>query len=482
MLTFAPGGRIHMMSLLFAGSPLIDALPKLLKACARGLFLSLLCAASLFAGDATLLNFAEPATMQKAKTRAAELSLVSNENGPALRVATSVGDDWPGVNFPTPDGLDLSPHGELVFAIKNPGNEPLQVNCSVTSSPKGTPASGDPGRTTKIPLNAGESREIRIPLIPAVQIPDLKRDDLFGMRGVPFFNVKSIFLDHVTKIAFFLSRQKSPQAFEVGNLRLTGQPATADAVPEKPFPMIDEFGQFKHRDWPGKTHSVEEMRTRKEEEAKQLASSSRPAAWDRFGGWKDGPQLDATGWFRTAKHDGKWQIVDPDGRLFFSLGIDHIGIGDGTIVNERERWFEKLPPDDAANREFYMSWKVMMPKDHYFGKNSRAFNFHKHNLVQKYGADWRQTFFKTSVERLPAWGINTIGNWSDAEICALHKVPYVSVPESVRPAHRGLLRLLGKIRRRLPSRLQRQTPSGDRREADRGHQGRSVVHRLLRGQ
>ena len=164
------------------------------------------------------------ATLQKAKTRAAQLSLVSNENGPALRVAAGTGDDWPGVNFPTPDGLDLSQHGEIVFAIKNPGNEPLKVNCSVTSSPKGAPASGEPGRTTHISLQAGESREIRIPLIPAVQIPGVKRDDLFGMRGVPFFNAKSIFVGHVTKIAFFLSKQESPQVFEVGNLRLSGKP------------------------------------------------------------------------------------------------------------------------------------------------------------------------------------------------------------------------------------------------------------------
>ena len=96
---------------------------------------------------------------------------------------------------------------------------------------------------------------------------------------------------------------------------------------------------------------------------KQAAcSTAPPAAWDRFGGWKDGPQLDATGWFRTAKHDGKWQLVDPDGRLFFSLGIDGVGFGDATIIDERKHWFEKLPPDDAANREFYMSWKVTMAR------------------------------------------------------------------------------------------------------------------------
>ena len=417
----------------------------LLKPSVLCLLFSIACALPLRAAESVLFDFADQATLAKAKARAAQLSLVSNENGPALRVATSAGDAWPGVNFPSPDGLDLAPHGELVFSVKNPGKEPLQVNCSIASSPKGAPASGDPGRATQIPLKAGESREIRILLIPAVQIPGLKRDDLFGMRGVPFFNAKSIFVEHVTKIAFFLSKQESPQVFEVGNLRLTGKPVTADAVPEKPFPLIDEFGQFKHREWPGKTHSVEEMHARKDEEAKHLASSSRPASWDRFGGWNDSPQLEGTGWFRTAKHDGRWQLVDPDGRLFFSLGIDGVGIGNATIISEREHWFEKLPPDDAANREFYMTWKVTMPKDHFFGKNSRAFNFHRHNLALKYGPDWKRAFVETSVARLPAWGINTIGNWSDPEICALQKAPYVSFLKGSAPPIEGSSGYWGKF-------------------------------------
>jgi len=35
-----------------------------------------------------------------------------------------------------------------------------------------------------------------------------------------------------------------------------------------------------------------------------------------------GPQLQATGHFRAEKHAGKWWLVDPSGRLFWSHGID----------------------------------------------------------------------------------------------------------------------------------------------------------------
>ena len=261
-----------------------------------------------------------------------------------------------------------------------------------------------------------------------------------------------------------------------------GKPVSADAVPEKPFPLIDEFGQFKHREWPGKTHSVEEMRARKDEEAKLLASSSRPASWDRFGGWKDGPQLEATGWFRTAKHDGKWHLVDPDGRLFFSLGIDGVGIGNATIINERERWFEKLPPDDAANREFYMSWKVMMPTDHFFGKNSRAFNFHKHNLVQKYGGTGGRPSSKLPSSVFPPGASIRSATGPIAEICALQKAPYVSFLKASAPPIEGLSGYWGKFddvfHPDFKDKLRRQT-TAKQIAAD---QRRPLVHRLLRGQ
>ena len=420
-------------------------IPMPLKSFSFGILFAIASASSLIAADTVLHDFASQATLKMAKARATELSLVANENGPALRVAARTGDDWPGVSFATPDGLDFSRHGELIVSVRNPGDEPLQVNCRIDSRPKDAPQSVELDRTTNIPLAAGESREVRIPLIPEVQIPGLKPADFFGMRGIPFFNKRAMHLGNVTRITFFVSKLKTPRVFEVGNLRLAGQSARAETMPEKPFPLIDEFGQYKHRDWPGKTHSVGELRARRDEEAKRLAASSRPASWNRFGGWKDGPQLEATGSFRTAKHDGKWHLVDPDGRLFFSLGIDHIGFGDGTIIDERRHWFEKLPPDDPEHGEFFMSWKVTMPKDHYFGKDSRAFNFHKHNLVQKYGADWRQEFAKTSVARLPAWGVNTIANWSDPAIYALQKVPYVTFLAASAPPIEGSTGYWGKF-------------------------------------
>jgi hypothetical protein len=78
--------------------------------------------------------------------------------------------------------------------------------------------------------------------------------------------------------------------------------------------------------------------------------------WDQYGGWAAGPQLAATGRFTTAKHEGKWWLVDPEGRLFWSHGIDCVGFGWGTTqIEGRERWFAELPEEGSPEAQYYSS-------------------------------------------------------------------------------------------------------------------------------
>ena len=37
---------------------------------------------------------------------------------------------------------------------------------------------------------------------------------------------------------------------------------------------------------------------------------------------------------------------------------------------------------------------------------------------------WKEAFAGATHRRLRSWGINTIGNWSSAEVYALDKTPY----------------------------------------------------------
>lgn len=94
------------------------------------LLLALACASTGFADDAVLHDFGDKAALPNAKARATQLSLAAIENGPALRVVASTGDDWPGVNFPAPDGIDWSQHGCLLVPVKKSHHRPARRNAT----------------------------------------------------------------------------------------------------------------------------------------------------------------------------------------------------------------------------------------------------------------------------------------------------------------------------------------------------------------
>ncbi|MGB9607696.1 MAG: beta-galactosidase, partial [bacterium] len=145
---------------------------------------------------------------------------------------------------------------------------------------------------------------------------------------------------------------------------------------------------------------------------------------DEYGGWKDGPQLKATGFFRTAyiidgketeppqdlrESKGRWWLVTPTGHLFFSLGIDCVGHWEVSPIKGREYLFSWLPSENDPLREFYQDDKI---------------NFYAMNLKRKYGDNWQEKWREMVKRRLPAWGFNTIGNWSSSEVFK-QGIPYV---------------------------------------------------------
>jgi hypothetical protein len=195
------------------------------------------------------------------------------------------------------------------------------------------------------------------------------------------------------------------------------------ADPEKFFPFIDEFGQYIHRDWPGKTHSPDDLAAARNEEEKDLAENPGPPNWDKYGGWQDGPTLEATGFFRTAKHEGKWWLVDPDGKLFFSAGITCVTDGETTSIVGRQRWFRDLPARDSQFAECYRSGGRRRSAS--ASSQPTIFDFGRANIIRKYGQDWQPKFGAVSHQRLRSWGVNTIANWSSPTIYQRDETPYV---------------------------------------------------------
>ena len=206
---------------------------------------------------------------------------------------------------------------------------------------------------------------------------------------------------------------------------VTVVPGFAKIPPERFFPCIDRYGQFKWRDWPGKVKNDADLAAARAAEDADLAAHPGPSDRDKWGGWSVGPRFEATGHFRVQKVRGKWWFIDPDGYLWWSHGPLRVSASCGmTPVKGRERLFEFLPGEDSPLAAFYKTRdELMWP---YYVKRgvTNTFDFTAANLYRKYGDDWRNVWMHRVHRRLKSWGANTIANSSDARVMGLSRTPY----------------------------------------------------------
>jgi len=355
----------------------------------------------------------------------AQIQWVHRGKSYVLRVQTGHTHPWPGVTIRAPQGQwDLSKQTELVVKLRNIGNSPIQIHCRVDNPG----ADGRKNCITKwIWIGPGQSGTLVVPL--RRRLPQWLVPRLYGMRGYPGgMDPNGLVASNITQVILFLNHPKQNHAFEILRLSARGhyqRPKWLDLGPDRFFPFIDRYGQFIHKEWPRKTHSDADLRQRRQEETQDLAAHPGPKDWDRFGGWTSGPQLRSTGFFRVQKYHGQWWLVDPEGRLFWSHGIDCVHWRNATTpITDREFYFAELPPRSSPLGVFYQT-SNWAPLGYYKGRRYETFNFTGANLYRKYGPDWLSIFRELCHRRLRSWGLNTIGNWSDASIYLIDRTPYV---------------------------------------------------------
>jgi len=355
----------------------------------------------------------------------AKVSLSSDGN--SIRIYTGHDAPWPGITIKNPENShDLSSFKYIAIDVKNTGTKHVTINWRI-DNPN---ADGNKNCiTNSINVKPNEQKTLKVPL--PRPLPDWLAPKLFGMRGYPDGLLKETNLDisNVTQFVIFVNRSSDDHSFEISNIRAFGTytpPEWISMTENEFFPMIDEYGQFIHKDWKGKTHSKDDLAKHEQEEHSDIQTHQTPKNWNIYGGWEDGVQLTATGYFRVEKYDGKWWLVDPEGRLFWSHGIDCVGDWNGvTPITDREFYFRYLPEKDSPFGNFYgeASWA---PHNYYEGKGTyRTYNFTASNLLRKYGENWREKFADITQKRLRSWGMNTIGNWSSDFIYNKRKTPYV---------------------------------------------------------
>ena len=183
--------------------------------------------------------------------------------------------------------------------------------------------------------------------------------------------------------------------------------------------MVDEFGQRLRGSWPTKVTNDEHFAAVKAEEEAWLAKTPAPVDQDRFGGWANGPQLEATGFFRVTEYQGRWWYVNPDGHLFWSVGTTGIRISDTTQLEDRKELFSILPERTGPYADFYTPPIASPAND---GRGKEVVSFYLLNVMRKYGSleAWRDRV----IQRFKTVGYNTFGNWSDHLMMDQREVPH----------------------------------------------------------
>lgn len=378
----------------------------------------------------------------------------------AIAIVNGLDDKWPGVHL---EGRwDLAEYDALELRLRSTSDEEITLYCRVDCV--NTDIKTVEGAITHtLHLMPGESKVWNVPL-PANLNPDV-RAKLFAMRGKPggiktddrSNDANRIFdKSAITAIRPFENQNKRGDSWVLESISAVvtdeNSPSKSEFLswtPEQFFPMIDEFGQFKHADWPGKTHSLEELRAQIDVENADLAAH-QPTEFDEFGGWKNGPQLEATGAFRVEKIDGVWHMIDPAGRLFWSNGVDCVGHSGGiTPVTDREFYFDPAVPTSRTVDSPYVKFLDTSDRsvNNYYADRGTfmTYNFTASNLYKKFGDRYLDAERELAPRRLRSWGLNTIGNWSDMEIAWRAKTPYTATCGTNAPLIEGSTGYWGKF-------------------------------------
>jgi hypothetical protein len=335
----------------------------------------------------------------------------------ALVVFSNV--DWPNLFFKVGTGFangDWRAWGAVAVDILN--TNPARVTVDIRVDDDFSADGVKHCLTGSIGVPGGQKATVVMPLGKSVPpgmkggpplIPDALQMSVYGA---------SINLSHIVAFQVFLPTPGMQITLFLDNIRLLPPPTLSG--------LADQYGQFTRADWPGKIHQDADFQKQNTDELQWLAAHPKPPDRDIYGAWKDGPQLTNNGFFRTAfvlngqevnpastpANQGRWWLVAPSGRLFFSLGVDVIGYGETTGVAGRESLFRWLPgPGDPLLQFSYPG-------------ASRTANFQGMNLYRKYGTNWRSQARSRALDRLDSWGFNTIGNWSSRDLFAAHRVPY----------------------------------------------------------
>lgn len=218
----------------------------------------------------------------------------------------------------------------------------------------------------------------------------------------------------ITSVSLRVPKPEGECKIEINNASLVGRIQSEH--------WVDAFGQNDNLNWPGKIHSIKELKDSDNQESAELHKQQQQthSEFDQYHGLKTLGRQEATNFFHTKEIDGSWWLIDPEGYPFFSTGVNSVR----NETNTRARM------DDTVKKAY--SW--IPPTEGEFASctDKVGLSFYDCNLIRKWGnSDLAEKFRSRAIERMESWGFNTLGNWSDLELEKAHKMPYTDTgPET----------------------------------------------------
>ncbi|MER2494387.1 beta-galactosidase [Catenovulum sediminis] len=412
----------------------------------------------------TLENFEQPDAMLQIVQEGAQSKLVSSGENTSLKITfeQSALESYVSLKPQTP--WDWSTLGDINLAadIKNTSDTSIQIYVQIFN-----PYGAFHERSISIPAGykgtyygvlTGEQMTIDSGLREDPKSWETDDHKMFWMRGY-----KGMQMNAISEIRFKTLARKYEKSIEIDNLRIRQNPEFNLAYLRD---LADKFGQSHKFDYPTKIKTDAQLKAVAEAEIKQLEEEGTMADRSEFGGWASGPKLEATGFFRTEKVDGKWAIIDPQGHLFFSSALANIRIANTTtytgvdfkddsvrykdpedvtpedslgirpvskeaqktafVTSElRHKMFTWLPDydDPLANHYSYRRESHKGPIEH-----GETFSFYQANLERRYGESYPDSYLDkwrdVTIKRFKNWGFTSTGNWADASFYQMNQIPY----------------------------------------------------------
>jgi hypothetical protein len=383
----------------------------------------------------TLFNFVRPLDAVQVVTQDASLPSVTAEttaNGEVLRRLTFNPAEKPSLRLiPQSGSWDWSKAEAMSLRIQSAQDWAITLDVSIESTD---------GKflTTQVALPAGPAQTLLVPL--AATSPNAHgmraappvpwtRD---GQRWLPATLVNGeLDRSKVASVTLSLSQPNAAQNVLLGRFG-TAEDSQQEALYDG---LMDAYGQYARGDWPDKVKNDEQLKKGAQDEQKQLADwTAKLPQQDAFGGWLGGETFEASGFFRAEKRGDRWFLVTPEGHPFFSLGVNAVTPGlSQTYVEGREGMFKSLPKDNEPLASHFGKGENRAETDSNKGRafnQGRWYDFYGANLTRTYGGNDPQRWVGHSLDRLKAWGFNTLGNWSDPAFNTSKRMPY-TLPLSI---------------------------------------------------